>query len=384
VDGDDRVDTTFFYTYRTLVNPVTTYEDQDNNDMGVRAKYTHQYGLSNWLVGINHYYGTADESRYQNVGGDPGAHILDRDLYAMTSETFGQVEQHLAGGLFGIAGVQTSYATRNIRQTFPTAAKQDEDYTGISPKLGLRYDFTRNDQLFANLSRSFEPPTFSELSGGNKPGFNQLDAQTATTAEFGARGLTEGMHWEAAYYHGWLHDEFVNYEFQDGSTATINAPRSKRDGIELGLDGDVLANVWAPTDAISMRAAYTFTHATLDHDALYGNNTLPGVPENYLRAEMLYRHPSGISVGPNVEWSPTASPVDLTNTLYAPGYALLGARAFWESPDKNLTLYIEGRNLLDKSYIATTNVVPDASGTDGRYFYPGEGRAVYAGVRWTL
>jgi iron complex outermembrane receptor protein len=383
-EGADRVDATFYYTYRHLDNPVTTYEFQHNNDMGMQAKYTHRYGESRFLVGMNHYYGMAGETRYRNMGGNPGAHILDRNLYALTSETYGQVEQKLAGKLFAIIGAQGSYALRNIHQGFPAVATQNEHYTGFSPRIGLRYDIASEQQIFANLSRSFEPPTWAELSGGNSPGFNKLKAQSATTAEIGARVKLKEMHWQAAYFHGWLHNEFVNYRFADGSTDTINAASTKRDGIELGLDGDAAHNLWLERDALNLRAAYTFSHYTLDHDPLYGNNTLPGVPKHYVRAEALYRHPSGISIGPNIEWSPGRSPVDLTNSLHAPGYAVYGARVLWESEDGARSVYIEGRNLLNKSYVATYNVIPDAGGMDGRNFYPGEGRAVYAGLKWSL
>ena len=384
VNGADRLETVIFYTYRTLDNPVTTYEFQRNNDLGVRAKYTHRYGLNHWLAGVNSYYGNAGETRFQNIGGRPGAHILDRDLSATTSELYAQIEQNLFGRFYGIAGAQGSYATRDIDQTFPNATQQNKNYSGFSPQLGLRYDITREKQIFANLSRSFEAPTFSELSGGNNPGFRQLAAQRATTVEIGTRGIIDHLHWSAAYYHGWLHNEFVNYRFQNGDTATINADHSKRDGIELGLNGNLLQNLWADKDAVELRAAYTYSHFRLDGDPLYGNNILPGVPENYLRAELLYHHPSGISLGPNIEFAPTSAPIDLTNSLYANGYTILGARAFWDAPNSQGNFYIEGRNLFNQNYIATYNVVPNAAGQDGQYFYPGEGRAIYAGFQWQL
>ena len=383
-EGANRIDTSVFYTYRVLDNPVTTYEFQHNNDVGMRAKYTHTFGLSNWLIGINNYYGDADETRYQNIDGSTGAHILDRDSYAKTSEAYSQLEQNLADKLYGIVGTQASYATRDIHQTFPYSAAQNDSFAGFSPRLGLRYDVTAEDQIFANLSRSFQPPTWSDLSGGNNPGFNQLKAETGTTAEIGTRGVLDSLHWQAAYYHGWLHNELVNYRFADGSTATINAPHTQKDGIELGLDGDIAHNILMPADNVVVRTAYTYNHFTLDHDAIYGNNALPGVPEHYIRAETLYHHPSGWSLGPNVEWSPEAAPIDLANSVYSDAYAILGARAFWESKDQRLNFYIEGSNLLNKNYAATYNVIPNAAGHDGNYFYPGEGRALYAGFRWNI
>jgi iron complex outermembrane receptor protein len=43
---------------------------------------------------------------------------------------------------------------------------------------------------------------------------------------------------------------------------------------------------------------------------------------------------------------------------------------------------MDAKNLNDQTYISTTLPIPDAGGTDGNYFYSGEGRAFYAGVRW--
>lgn len=383
-EGDNRLDTTVFYTYRSLDNPVTTYEYQHNNDGGISARYSHHFGKSAWHIGTNHYYGTAAEIRYRNMRGAPGALILERNLYALTSELYGQLEQHLTGKFYGIAGVQASYAMRDVHEISPSILAQNKDYSGLNPRLGMRYDITRTDQIFANLSRSFEPPSWGELSGGNDPGFKPLKSQRATTAEIGTRARLRGLHLQAAYYHSWLQGEFVNYRSADGSTNTINAHRSQSDGVELGVNGDVVEDIWKKSDALVLRAAYNFNHFRLEDDPLYGNNTLPGIPRHYLRGEILYRHPSGISFGPNVEWSPHRAPIDLTNTLYAPSYNIYGLRAFWESADKRVNIYADGRNLFDRHYIATYNVQPDTEGQDGNYFYPGDGRAAYMGVRWSL
>jgi outer membrane receptor protein involved in Fe transport len=58
-------------------------------------------------------------------------------------------------------------------------------YSGISPKLGVRAQVGADAQVFANISRSLEPPSFGELTGG--PGVTQVDMQEATTLEVGTR-----------------------------------------------------------------------------------------------------------------------------------------------------------------------------------------------------
>ena len=381
-NDDSRVEATVFYTHRKLDNPVTTYEFATNTDVGGRFSYAHDTENNKWLTGINLAYGDSDETRFQNINGLPGAPILTRNLYATTSEWYGQLEHQLNDHFFVIGGLQISYATRDVEERQPTLQTQEKEYAGVNPRIGFRVDVTPSLQLFTNLSGSFEPPSFGELSGGNNPGFNDLKAQHGTTAEIGARGDKDGLKWSAAYYHAWLTNELVNYRFADSSTATINIPRSKRDGVELSLSGDIAKNVWSDTDAVTMRTAYTYSHFTLDHDALYGNNIIPGIPAHIIQSEIMYHHPSGVSLGPNVEWVPQAYPIDLTNSFSADSYAIFGARAAWDSKDTSTTLYIDARNLLNKKYIATANAIPDAAGLDGRNFYPGDGRAVYAGMRY--
>ena len=49
-----------------------------------------------------------------------------------------------------------------------------------------------------------------------------------------------------------------------------------------------------------------------------------------------------------------------------------------------LNWFVDGRNLSDRRYAATTGVVRDAQGADVAQFLPGDGRAVYAGLDWRL
>ena len=68
---------------------------------------------------------------------------------------------------------------------------------------------------------------------------------------------------------------------------------------------------------------------------------------------------------------------------FAERYAIWGLRA---SGMLNGTMnwFVDGRNLSDRRYAATTGVVRDAHGADVAQFLPGDGRAVYAGLDWRL
>lgn len=105
---------------------------------------------------------------------------------------------------------------------------------------------------------------------------------------------------------------------------------------------------------------------------------MPGVPRHYLRAEVLYKHPAGFYVGPNVEWVPQAYYVDNANSVKTNSYALLGLRAGWEQGP--YSFYIDGRNLTDRRYIASASIT-DRANASSALFEPGTGRAVFAGVQ---
>lgn len=381
--GGNKLESTAYYVYRMLDNPVTTYIHENNNDMGLRLKLEHTLGLDKWIVGGNLAYGTQEESRFQNTGGQTGAHILSRNLNATTSEAYTQYEHHIEGKLYGIASLHGAYDTRNIWQAFPTVGQQLESYTSFNPRAGLRYDLAPETQLYTNLSRSFQPPSWSELSGGNAPGFKNLSAQTATTFEIGSRTAYKEMHGSVSMYQSWLRNEFINYEFSNGDTATINAGRTVHQGIELNIEGTFARNTFRKGDSLSLRFNGLLNHFWLEDDPLFGDKKLPGMPPYYMHAEALYHPKPMFSLGSNVEWVPKSFPVDLANTLYTSPYAVFGATAAY-APSPKSSFYIQGRNLLNRNYIATTNVIPNAQGLDGRDFYPGEGRGFYAGFKYAF
>ena len=59
-----------------------------------------------------------------------------------------------------------------------------------------------------------------------------------------------------------------------------------------------------------------------------------------------------------------------------------GVRATYDD-QKSFSAYIEGRNLADQAYIATTSII-DRANAGSALFNPGSGRAVFAGVRFKL
>jgi len=149
-------------------------------------------------------------------------------------------------------------------------------------------------------------------------------------------------------------------------------------GIEIGLNLKIAENIFSSTDKLKLNNAYTLSDYRFYHDRQYGNNIIAGQPRHFLRSELHYSQNAWFAAS-NIEVASSAQ-VDFSNTMQSPGYTILGFTAGYNL-NQNVSFYLDGRNLLDKNYIATFSTAVSGA---GNVFYPGDGRAFYAGVKIKL
>lgn len=225
-------------------------------------------------------------------------------------------------------------------------------------------------------------PSFGE--GGGLIPFTDIKAQKATTYEIGTRGKRPNYTWDIALYYADVHDELQCLGDSSSFCTVVNVDRTVHQGVEFGFGYSLFKSILmqgpdTDTDRLWLNTAYTLNDFFFDNDPVFGNNELPGVPRHYIRSELLYKHPAGFFVGPNIEWVPEAYFVDNANTLDTEAYAIWSAKVGFERG--RFTGYVEARNLSDENYIATTDIVPLAT-AQSTLFWPGNGRAVYAGLQF--
>lgn len=407
-DGDNSLAMSLFWMWTDLDHPIFQVIDQVNNDIGFDLRYdghNHLFGLENDLtIGTSFMYGLTQDQRFFNIGGQRGAKVADYELQAMNLTLYFQDQLHLTEQLSFILGAQVSYTSRDLNEEalfgganppgqfvpqLPNLLNNSDRFEawGFSPKLGLLYEVDPQTQIYFNASRSFEPPTFSELSIlGGVPGVLNIKPQTATTLEIGTRGERGRVAWDFSYYYAWLDDEYLALGVPGGVTTTTNAGRTIHQGIEFSLNADLLRNLFTASadqyDHVVLRQNFLWNDFRFDDDAAFGDRRLPGFPPFYYRAELLYQHPCGFYFGPNVEWSPHEYAADLARTTFADPYALLGLKIGYRTK-KGLSFFLEARNLTDENYSPTTGVVQNATVAGSTaVFLPGDGRAFYGGVEF--
>lgn len=386
--GPTTIDFGLFGHHRHVDHPIYRYLDYYVYDYGSFARATDDRliaGFRNrFVAGANIHNGRINYKEYINpedaVKGALAMSTLDKSqnysIYAENSFYFMQNVALVVGGQF-------LHAIRDRKDRFLTDGDQSgrRTYSIFSPRGGLLWDIAPDVQIFANISRSAEVPTF-DTNTFKTPASSELDAQTATTYEIGTRGRKADFKWDIAFYRAHIKNELQCLRTSPFSPCTVvNANRTVHQGIELGFGTAFLKGIATSKDLLWLDVAYTYNDFFFDNDTLYGNNKLPGVPAHYLRAEVLYKYPNGFHAGPNIEWMPRAYYADNANSLTIGSYALLNFRISYD-PGKKWSGYLEGRNLLDTRYISTAITSGTANATSA-LFNSGYGRAIYGGIRFT-
>ncbi|MHA7817131.1 MAG: TonB-dependent receptor family protein [Pseudohaliea sp.] len=247
----------------------------------------------------------------------------------------------------------------------------------FTPMAGLLWSPLPWANVYANLSTSFETPSLNQLENPAGPGFLEtLEAQTSTNYEIGVKGLYgDRLRYELAVFRIDLEDELVPFE-ANGDVFYRNAGASTREGLELAAEARLAAG-------LRLTLAWSYNDFRYDRYSAGGEtfdgNTLPGVPESQLFAELAWTHSAGwyatwdlLRVGElyaNDANSPVAR-VDgytVSNLRFGRQYRL-GALAV--SP------YLGINNLFDETYFANIRVNQNFN----RFFEPAPGRNAYGGI----
>ncbi|MEZ0231760.1 MAG: TonB-dependent receptor family protein [Methylophilaceae bacterium] len=379
-----------YYSDKTLFHPIFQILDQDSQDYGLSVRLVQEgklFGLRNeFITGYTPSYGETEETRWQNLQGSRGVMRNKTKQVASNNVLYAENRLFVLPDLALVTGLQYTNSKRELNDKFITGTEGDESfntrYVQTSPKIGLLYQYTSQIQVYGNVSRSYEPPSFGELAGGLRP--NIVSAQGGTTFEIGSRGNSTNVDWDISAYYAKLQDELLQTAvFVAGNSATpasqtTNASHTIHAGIEMGMTARLPGN-------LEWRHNLLINEFRFDNDDVYGNRNLAGVPKSLLRGELLYRK-NGFYTGPTIETSPQRYAADFAETIYADSYTIFGWK-MGQQINKQVSWFIEGRNLTAVNYAATTGVVRALNTTPGpnnneALFLPGDSRSVYAGMQW--
>lgn len=331
------------------------------------------------------------------IGGEIDRQFDDRFRFAVDgdgaiqSRTANERQQATAGGLFSQADLGVTDALDlsaglrfdRLRFEIDDDLMSDGDDSGsrrfdeTSGSLGALYALSPDHRLYANVSTAFESPTFTEFADPDGTGgFNPaIEPQQALNREIGARGrFSRDLRYQIALFRVDVDDEIVSFE-RDGRDFFENAARTRRDGVELGLD-------WIAAERLSIAAAWTWSdyrfERFVDRDGNdFSGNRLPGLPEHKLFVEADWRAADGRYARAGVRYVDSVY-ADNANEVRVDDYTTLDLRAgrVWSASGRRVEAWVGIDNATDSEHVANVRV----NATGGRFFEPAPGRTWVAGL----
>lgn len=362
---------------------------QEHENVAATVRYEHRIGNHNVLLGTTYIVGGIEGREFGNNHGQAGGlqTLVNRDAYTLTTYVVDRWEigdkwtlivglQYVSAGREDNDIAVDDFGNRN-------ATHVEGDYSAVNPRVGVIYHVEPGFDLFASVSRVFEPPTFFTLEDRTTSDpHDALEAMEGTVVEIGTRGQYEigrasSVQWEFTTYYTWLDNEILTVKNPTPPPRFVSS--NAGDTIHAGIEALVSAHIAlgnSGAHAIEPILSVALNEFKFDDDAQWGDNQLPAAPDYVVRGEILYRNANGFYAGPTFGVVGERY-ADFANSYTVDAYALLGFRTGWSN--EHVSVYLEAENLLDEEYVATHSVVANANpGSD--ILRPGAPLAVFAGV----
>lgn len=342
-----------------LLVPVTLTAGLDYENMSERRK-----GYENFVMvnGAPQY-------------GEQGALRRNERNLMWNVDPYLQTQWQLTDKLSLDAGVRYSSVWFDSNDYYITPGNGDDSgdasYHKWLPAGSLKYALTDAWNVYLSAGRGFETPTINELSyrSDNQSGLNfGLKPSTNDTVEIGSKTRIGNGLFTAALFQTNTDNEIVVDSSSGGRTSYKNAGKTRRQGMELGLDQQ-FGESWR------LKAAWTWLDATyrtnVCDDASCNGNRIPGISRNMGYASFGYQPEQGWYAGSDIRYMSDIMAND-ENTAKAPSWTVVGLTTGYKWSYGRMDMDLFGRidNLFDREYVGSVIV----NESNGRYYEPAPGR----------
>ena len=386
INGNNTYEFALYAMNLELWHPIGTIVEQHAQTYGGHLKFTNVTDKNKLTLAYLPSYGTTDgtSKSTDNEGNISGPATSDYTQTSTNHSFLIEDKYNLTSKTLLVAALQYDSARRKVSDIDPGATNFNRLYNQWSPRVGLIYNISNDNQIFGSISRNFEAPIIG--TAGNTT--TARSAQSGVTYEIGSRGqaqwgdIAQKIKWDLTLFRANLKNEFQTMCLTTPNcitgAQTINVPNTIHQGIEFG--GQAFLN-----NHLEVKTALLYSDFKFDDNEIYRNNKMPGFAPVLLRAEMLYHSGSedrnsypNFYAGPKIEYASRA-PMDNTNSLYNDPFTIFGFKA-GQNINKTWSWFLDLRNIADKKYAATTNINSNYAGDGGRAYYPGDGRSAYMGI----
>ena len=383
-----------------------SYAVSTRYSLGTLTRYTnrgHILNLENTITaGFDYAYQSGPLTAFENISGNPDFSIQDSYDGSVGNVGFyflDHIDLLEALGVF----ISSRYDISTYKKdTFQPYGRTDSSrvFTGFSPKVGVNYKLLPYLALYTSYGLSYDFPALSELDIRsvipNRYTLNpELEPQKSLNFEFGVKGnlinedseFMKKVIFDITYFHYILSDEIIPYIIIGEQALFNNAPKTRRDGIEIGIHTE-------PFEETEVTVNYTYTDfkytsykseiSTPSADNVkvdYSGNFEPSVPQQIVNFIFNKEFELGEDISGLLQWDCDyigKMYVNDANTETAAGYFYgnLMAGITYQTELYSAVLYGGVYNIFDKKYVGYVNT----NDFLGRYYESGEPRSFYSGI----
>lgn len=358
---------------------------------GMRARWLYRRAKWQLTAGTEVFSERYWWETYENIGGlgDRGAIESDNREDRRYGNAFIQLRREWTEHWIWEAGANLNLTQYQFQDFFfADSVDLSGDYAyppTLSPRMALLY----RQQAFtlrAQLSHGFSPPTLAETLTPDGQINPDIRPEQGWNLELGARAnlLVDKLWLDATVYRMWVQDLLVARRVGNDQFVGVNAGETRHDGFELGLR-------YRPGGGLLLWGNYAsqrFRFVTFEDEGNdYSGNAVTGVPPHQLSAGLDWDLPAGFLFRLNAQYV-DEMPLRDDNSVYSESYWVANAQVSWQQQmgqGRNafpLELFAGVQNLADATYASMVLVNAGSfGGRAPRYYYPGNPREWYAGVR---
>ena len=254
---------------------------------------------------------------------------------------------------------------------FSRPADREDDFSDISPKLGLSYELNGSHNLFVRAQRGIRAPQSTELYRlQGSQSVADLDSVELDSYELALQGAGSNWNYSASLY--WMDKE--NEVLKDSNRMNLNGSHTKHQGFEVAVGYDL-------TNSLSLAGVYNLADHTYENDLVSGGQNINGndidtAPDHFGNLRLTYRPAENLLAELELVHMGEYY-TNPENTASYDGHDLLNLRLQYDVND-DLMIYLNALNITDEEYAERA----DFSGWVGDRYFPGEPARIFVGFTW--
>ena len=394
--------TSLFYNSRDGYEPRPfDILDEDRTSIGLRTRFNYDSAIFNlpsrFSFGAETMLESYETGTFENLYEETEAkRSVQGDRLSLNEQNrnyinvFAQVNSELTSRLLLELGLNFNSTFYELEDRFEIDnIDQSGDYRFdpvFSPRLGISYEVYDGRNIYASASHGFSTPTVAETLTPEGLINTDLKTETGWNYEIGFKGnwLKNKLYTELNLYSIQIRNLLVARRVGQDQYVGVNAGKADHNGVEFSSAYQTFLS-----DSFKLRLFLNSNFNFFEFERFvdlgedYSGNTIPGVPEYMISpgTEISY---NDITAHVNFQAFGEMSLND-SNSGYTDAYQLLNLKLYYDLElNSNLAFQFNFgiNNILDEKYAASivTNVV-GFGGSAPRYYYPGNPRNFFGGVR---